>query len=75
MPENGTSRLRVRGNRPDNPVSALTEFFCHSITLIDDEVLAEDLKDLATLNFTHGRLERVTRGDMFTEGEARLAGD
>lgn len=31
----------------DDTVGTLTQLFCNSVTLIDDEVLVEDLEDLA----------------------------
>jgi len=41
---------------PDNAVCALAQLFCHCVSLIDNEVLAEDLEDLAplkTVRHTH----------------------
>jgi len=34
---------------PDNTISTLSKLFRHSISLIDDEVLVEDLEDLSAL--------------------------
>jgi hypothetical protein len=36
-------------NIPNDTICTLTEFFCHSVPLINYEVLIEDLEDLATL--------------------------
>lgn len=41
---------------PDNAVCALAQLFCHRISLIDNEVLVEDLEDLTplkTVRHTH----------------------
>ena len=38
---------------PDNTISSLTELLCDSVSLIDDEVLVEDLEDLSSLKVRH----------------------
>ena len=39
--------------RADNAICALAQFFCDSVTLINDEVLIEDLEDLSACHVTH----------------------
>ena len=39
----------ICGNIPDNSIRPLTEFFCNSVSLINNEVLVEDLEDLPSL--------------------------
>ena len=39
---------------PDNTIGALAELLRHSISLIDDKVLVEDLEDLSSLQIRHG---------------------
>ena len=41
------------GSRADNAISALAQFFCDSVALINDEVLVEDLEDLSACHVTH----------------------
>lgn len=38
---------------PDYPISSLTKLLRHIVTLINNEVLVEDLEDLAALNICH----------------------
>jgi hypothetical protein len=44
---------------PDNAVSTLAQLLGHSVSLVDNKVLVEDLEDLAALEISHG--ERVLR--------------
>jgi hypothetical protein len=39
---------------PDNAISSLAKLFCDGVSLVDDEVLVEDLEDLAALQISHG---------------------
>lgn len=41
------------GGCADNAICALTQFFCYGVSLIHDEVLVENLEDLATCHVTH----------------------
>lgn len=41
---------------PNNAVSALAKLLCDSVALIDDEILVENLEDLAALEISHGCL-------------------
>ncbi len=38
---------------PDNTIRTLAQLFCHSVPLIDGEVLVEDLEDLAPSQVPH----------------------
>ena len=44
----------MRGNIPDNAIGALAQLLRHGVPLIDDEVLVENLEDLASLKLAHG---------------------
>lgn len=39
---------------PDNAVGALAQLLCHIVPLVDDELLVEDLEDLAVREVRHG---------------------
>ena len=39
---------------PDDTVSSLPKLLGHSVALIDDEILVENLEHLATLQISHG---------------------
>jgi hypothetical protein len=39
---------------PNDPVCTLSQLFGHSVSLIDNEVLVEDLEDLAATEVGHG---------------------
>lgn len=39
---------------PNDTVSALSQLLCDIVLLVDNEVLVEDLEDLATLQISHG---------------------
>lgn len=39
---------------PDNAVGALAQLLGHSVSLIDNEFLVENLEDLAALEVGHG---------------------
>ena len=39
---------------PNNAVSTLPKLLGHGVSLVDDEVLVEDLKDLTPLKIRHG---------------------
>lgn len=41
-------------NEPNNTISSLAELLGDSISLVDNEVLVEDLENLATLKISHG---------------------
>jgi len=45
---------RIRGNIPNDSISPLTELLCDCVSLVDNEVLVEDLKDLPSLKIRHG---------------------
>jgi hypothetical protein len=51
MGANPQSQLQT--DIPDNTICALTELLGDSVALVDDEVLVEDLEDLATLEIRH----------------------
>lgn len=39
---------------PDDTISTLSQLLCDSVSLVHDEVLVEDLEDLAPLQIGHG---------------------
>ena len=41
-------------NVPDNTISTLSQLLCDGVSLVDNEVLVEDLKDLPSLKIRHG---------------------
>jgi hypothetical protein len=45
----------VPGGLPDNTICALSQLFGHGVPLVDNEVLIEDLEDLAAAEVGHGR--------------------
>lgn len=48
-----TVRVFSADRVPDNSICPLTQLFGNIVTLVDDEVLVEDLEDLATLKVCH----------------------
>jgi hypothetical protein len=44
-----TLDIQVWGYLPHDTIGSLTELFCHIVLLAHDEVLVENLEDLATL--------------------------
>jgi hypothetical protein len=38
---------------PDNTISTLPKFLCDGVSLVDDEVLVEDLEDLSSYEICH----------------------
>lgn len=61
---------------PDNAICALSQLFCHGISLIDNEILVEDLKDLTplkTVRHTHDVAwspEQISMKSKYGEGIA-----
>ena len=41
------------GDLPYNAISSLPKFLCHVVSLVDNEVLVEDLEDFAALKVCH----------------------
>lgn len=45
--------LKMKRNSPNNPICSLAQLFGDSIALVDNEILIEDLEDLAALEIRH----------------------
>lgn len=53
MLEEEASALNLEGHLPDNAISSLSKLFRNIVPLIHDEVLIEDLEDLAARHVRH----------------------